>query len=324
MLIQNPPAEIGGSMWMLGTTAYPLYLVRGRGAGAIVEGGIGALGSLLCAQLTQLGLGEDYIRQAVITHAHPDHVMAIPLLREMFPGISVVASQKAAATLSAEKAVAFFRQVDGLLTDVLSKAGQIGDEPPQPPPLTENRIAVDRTVCEGDEIAVDGIAWTVLETPGHSDCSISLHDPARRTLIISDATGYYMPGGGESGADAWWPNYFTGYAAYLASIERLAQLDAEIVCLSHNGAICGADDVRSYFAGALAATRAYHDRIVAEARSGKPARQIAEELGIEIHGQTRVLPVDFFQKNCGLLVKQSLRYEEEGLGIRDWQGRSIR
>ena len=316
MLIQNPPVEIGGSMWMLGTTAYPLYLVRGRGAGAIIEGGIGALGSLVCKQLAELGLGDDYVRQAVITHAHPDHVMAIPLLRQMFPGIAVVASEKAAATLSAEKAVSFFRQMDGALTDSLSKSGQIADEP-VPPPLTENRIAVDRIVREGDVIAVDGIAWTVLETPGHSDCSISLHDPARRTLIISDATGYYMPSGGESGADVWWPNYFSGYADYVRSIERLSLLEAEIVCLSHNGAICGVGDVRAYFAAALAATRQYHERIVAETRSGKPARQVAEELGVEIHRQTPVLPVDFFQKNCGILVKQSLRFEEEGLGIRD-------
>ena len=48
-------------------------------------------------------------------------------------------------------------------------------------------------------------------------------------------------------------------------------------------------------------------RIAAEARSGKPARQIGEELGAEIHEKTPVLPLDFFQKNCSLLVKQSLR-----------------
>ena len=38
-------------------------------------------------------------------------------------------------------------------------------------------------------------------------------------------------------------------------------------------------------------------------------RQLAEELGAEIHAQTPLLPLDFFQKNCGLLVKQSLKHE---------------
>ncbi len=332
MLIDNPPVEIADNLWMLGTTAYPVYLVRGRQEGAIIEGGIGALGKILPRQLAELGIGPDFVRQAVITHAHPDHVMAVPLLREMFPTITVVASERAAATLGVEKAVAFFRQIDAVLTGALSQSGMLGDcpnfrghhreamvdengtvplnssaiaaAPPPPPPLAENRIAVDRVVREGDRIAVEDTAWTVLETPGHSDCSISLHDAARRMLVISDASGYYMPA-----SETWWPAYFTDYAAYLRSLERLAGLEAEVLCLSHNGALRGGEAIRSYFARAMAATQAYHDRIVAEARSGKPVRQIAEELGGEIHRQAPLLPLDFFQKNCGLLIKQSLKHE---------------
>ena len=110
---------------MLGTTAYPMYLIRGGREGAIVEGGISALGPLLQAQLQQLGVGPEYVRQAVITHAHPDHVMAVPALREMFPGLSILASAAAAATLNAEKAVAFFRKIDATLTNVLQQSGAI-------------------------------------------------------------------------------------------------------------------------------------------------------------------------------------------------------
>jgi hypothetical protein len=110
-------------------------------------------------------------------------------------------------------------------------------------------------------------------------------------------------------AETWWPNYFSGYAAYLHSLDRLAGLEAEVLCLSHNGALRGAEAIHAYFAGAIATTRQYHDRIVAEAKAGKAVRQIAETLGDEIHRQVPLLPLDFFQKNCGLLVKQSLRHE---------------
>lgn len=308
MLIQNPPVGIGGNIEMLGATAYPLYLIRGGREGAIVEGGISALGPLLREQLRQLGVGPEYVRQAVITHAHPDHVMAVPALREMFPGLSIVASAAAAATLNVEKAMGFFRKIDAALTDVLHKSGAIA-RTPVPPALAETRITVDRVVREGDVIAVDDLSWRVMETPGHSDCSISLYDAANGALIISDATGYYLP---ES--RTWWPNYFSGYGAYVGSIERLAALDAEILCLSHNGAVVGRDDVREYFRSALTATRQYHDRIVTETKAGKPARQLAEELGTEIHRQTPLLPLDFFQKNCGQLVKQSLQHEDRKRG----------
>jgi glyoxylase-like metal-dependent hydrolase (beta-lactamase superfamily II) len=303
MLIQQTPADLGGHMHMLGKPAYPLYLACGQSEGAIIEGGISAVGPVLAEQLRQLGIGRDYVRQAVITHAHPDHVMAIPLLREMFPGLTVLASAPASAALGSEKAIDFFRKMDGALTDALRKTGTLDSAAP-PPAIQENRIAVDQVVREGDVVSIAQRAWIVLETPGHSDCSISLHDPAEGVLVISDASGYYMPA-----TNTWWPNYFTSYAAYVSSLERLAALDARLLCLSHNAAIQGQDEIRAYFAGAIGAARQYHQRIIDETKAGKPLRQLAEELGAEIHPQTPLLPLDFFQKSCGLLVKQSLKHE---------------
>ena len=170
--------------------------------------------------------------------------------------------------------------------------------------MPENHIAVDRVVREGDVVTLAQRAWTVLETPGHSECSISLHDPAEGVLVISDASGYYLPA-----TNAWWPNYFSSYAATLQSLERLAALGARLLCLSHNAAVVGREDVQEYFAGAISATRQYHQRIIDETKAGRPVRQLAEELGAEIHALAPLLPLDFFQKNCGLLVKQSLKHE---------------
>ncbi len=303
MLINHPPAALAGNLWMLGTAAYPLYLFHSAGGAAIVEGGTGAMAGLVGQQFESLGIAREAVTQLVITHAHPDHVMAVPRLREVFPALSVVASQAATRTLAAEKAIAAFAQVDEALTASLLAAGTIREEH-RPQAAAPKPIAVDRVVREGDTIAVGDIALEVLETPGHSECSLSLYEPRSKTLVISDATGYYVPE-----HHAWWPNYFAGYGAYVRSIERLAGLDAEILCLSHNAAVCGREDVRAYFADALAATRAYHDRIVAEARAGRPVRQIAEQLGTEVHRLTQLMPLEFFQKNCGFLVKQSLRHE---------------
>lgn len=299
MLFQNPPIEIVPQLWMLGTTAYPIYLIRGKTEGALVEGGISALEPILKRQLAGLSLPSDFIRQIVLTHAHPDHVMAVETFRRWFPAAKVIGSTTACATLSAEKAIAFFKQVDAALTQSFLDDGLIESKTPD---TTAATISVDRSVSDGDTIEIDGQPWTVLATPGHSDCSVSFWEPTRRILIVSDATGYYMPEHGD-----WWPNYFSDYKAYMASIERLAGLGAEVLCLSHNGAIRGADDVKAYFIGVLAATGRYHRRILDETQAGKSVREIAETLGAEIHARAGRLPLDFFQKNCGLLIKQSVK-----------------
>ena len=125
---------------------------------------------------------------------------------------------------------------------------------------------MDCIVKEGDLVGVNGVAgFRVLETAGHSDCSLSFYQASTGVLIISDVTGYYIPD-----TQAWWPMYFTGYEACVASIRRLADLKAEVVCLGHNVAIAGAEAVRAYFDGTLAATQAYHERIVDERGRASP------------------------------------------------------
>ena len=303
MLIKDPPVDVADSVKMLGTNEYPLYLVTSEGEAAVFEGGVGAMGPVLQQQIDQLGIAADTIKQVIVTHGHPDHVMAVPMFRKMFPDVSVSASNVAAGTLSAEKAIAFFAKIDQGLTGSLVASGAIAEEH-RPEPLADTQIAVDRILAEDDTVTVGALTFRVLETPGHSDCSLSFHEPQSGILVISDATGYYLPE-----PEWWWPNYFVDYGAYIDSIRRLSSLPASALCISHNAAIAGADDVKAYFAGAIAATEAYHQRIIAEAGDGRPVREIAEQLGAEVYEKTQLAPLDFFQKNCGLLVKQSLKHE---------------
>ncbi len=302
MLIKDPPVEIADGLWMLGTSEYPVFLAMDQNEGAIFEGGVGADGPVVKDQLTRLGIAAGLVRQVVITHAHPDHVMAVPAFRAMFDGVTVCASKPAAKTLAIEKAIRFFAKIDGILTESLIKAGSITEEH-RPELLTENQITVDRILADGDTIKVGGLKFDVLAMPGHSDCSLSFHESGAGFAIVSDATGFYIPD-----FDYCWPGYLTDYEAYLESMRRLADLDAKVLCLSHNGVIKGSDEVRAYFDNAKAATEAYHERILTEIETGKSPEEIAGQLGTEVYEKIPLLPLDFFQKNCALLVKQSMEY----------------
>ncbi|MDP6045136.1 MAG: MBL fold metallo-hydrolase [Phycisphaerae bacterium] len=303
MIKKDPPVALTDTLTMLGTNEYPIYLVNGGAEGAIFEGGVGAMGPILETQLAQLEITGDFVKQIFVTHAHPDHVMAVPALTKMFPEATVCASKPAAQVMQVDKAISFFCKADQMITDALQKAGSIGPDV-APQPLEEMRIPVDTYHADGDLVVIGDAEYDVLFTPGHSDCSLSFYNPAEKVLIISDATGYFVPD------DFWWPNYFSHYGEYVDSINRLVSLETEVLCLSHNAAIVGAADVEAYFKGALEATEAYHARIIADVKAGKSVREIAGALGQEVFARTQLMPVEFFQKNASLLVKQSMEYEE--------------
>ncbi len=304
MWVKQPPAQVGDELWMLGTYEYPLYLAGAGTQRVLFEGGTGPMGALVCDQLEELNIPLESVRRLVIPHAHPDHVMAVPVLRARIAGLEVLASAAAAASLEVEKAIVFFCKINEAITAGLIHHRQVAEHH-RPPALKEPRIAVDEQVREGDWIETGGLGFQVLETPGHSDCSLSFYEPQRGILLVSDAVGYYM-----HSHDYWWPDYFTGYAAYMDSIRRLTALGAETLCLGHHGVIQGRDEVRAFLEEALRATEQYHQRIVSAAREGRTVREIAEQLGSEVFEKTPGwLPLDFFQKNCNLLVKQSLKHE---------------
>ena len=75
----------------------------------------------------------------------------------------------------------------------------------------------------------DGIAWRVIETPGHSPCHTSYFEMKERIVAIGDATGFYVPD-----KDVFWPNYFDSLEDYCDSILKLRELPAVIGVLSHN------------------------------------------------------------------------------------------
>ncbi len=90
-----------------------------------------------------------------------------------------------------------------------------------PEPVKDYTFTVDSVVQEGDRIDLgQGIVWRVYETPGHSPCHISLLEEKEKTLVVGDATGFYVPE-----KDMLWPNYFESLGKYCGSIKKLAGLE---------------------------------------------------------------------------------------------------
>jgi hypothetical protein len=72
--------------------------------------------------------------------------------------------------------------------------------------------------------------------------------------MASDSLGFRIPSIG------FFPIFFTGYAEYMAAIDRLEALEPQILCLAHQGPLTG-EDARKAFRDARAAARSLRDEV---------------------------------------------------------------
>ena len=183
MLIQEPARRRSDrrTSGCSAPTAYPRVPgSQGEREAAIFEGGIGAIGPLLRRADSQSWASAREFVQAGRRHPRPSRPRDghSAVAARCFPASRCVASAPAAATLAAEKAVAFFRQIDDALTGSLLKAGhdrrrhtarRRWPRTASPSTASSRRATRSRSTAPRS---------TVLETPGHSDCSLSFHEPA--------------------------------------------------------------------------------------------------------------------------------------------------
>jgi len=102
------------------------------------------------------------VKSIVITHAHIDHIGGAAKLR------------------AATGAPVYMNQNDALLRDMLDVQAQwLGVETPE-------KVSIDTPVREGDKLVLGTTEFSVLDTPGHTQGSISLWIPSENKLIAGD------------------------------------------------------------------------------------------------------------------------------------------
>ena len=157
-------------------------------------------------------------------------------------------------------------------------------------PLTAERVSfpVDRLVQEGEQVA----GWTLIHTPGHATGHLCLWRPESGELIAGDmvageGTIVLEPPEGD-------------LADYLASLERLAELEPEAVYPAH-GPKLHAEVFDRYIAHRHARTEQIKGALSVQAQS-------ALDLVAKVYGETIprfVYPLAARQVRCHLLWLQT-------------------
>lgn len=184
----------------------------------------------------QIGRGIEDVRSIVSTHLHPDHTGLAPYIRSRSGARLLVHHDEAAAMSSGASlgiVVDFYRKLREWGAPLSERVKLYASLWPQRNLGNGEAIQPDGVLNDGDWLPIPGRRVRVLHTPGHTEGSICLFDEDSRSVFTGDTL---LPmihpgiglGGASSGQDRTNP-----LAAYFASLDRLAQLDAVMVHPGH-------------------------------------------------------------------------------------------
>jgi glyoxylase-like metal-dependent hydrolase (beta-lactamase superfamily II) len=208
------------------------FIVDGDEGVVLVDTGLPKRHGAILDGLTAIGRSPEDIAAIVITHGHADHAGGAAVLKRE-SGASLIASETDAPAVR-------------------------GDVPAPPPPILDfpvlrnligllppaEGVAVDHTIVEGPIPVVSDL--TAVPTPGHTSGHMSLLlNRQGGVLFAGDAAMATRSGGVQRG--------FMNRKSptFDSSLRRIADLDFEIACFGHSGAIVGgaSGSFRAFVAG---------------------------------------------------------------------------
>ena len=194
----------------------------------------------------------DRIQYLLIGHTHYDHCGAIPYLRRRYPHLQVLASREAEKLFGMEKAQ---RNMRTFSHQVMQEMGLPLEF--EGVSLEFDKIHVDRTLEDGDRVDLgSGLSFGVIETPGHSRCSMTLYEPQEKWLFPSDSMA--VPVGKR---DRFMSTASESFIVYLDSLKKLAALDTRLCAWEHFGVMTD-EDARDIVRRVIRYTLEYKRRLV--------------------------------------------------------------
>jgi len=290
------PGRVIEHITMLGKKESCVYLLDGGGEYAILGGGLACIIPDIERQLTELQIDIKKIQKLVILHTHFDHCGIVPYFKRKWPWVEIVASVRGKALLSKPKVVNGIGKLNQThLKETLPDMdpGRLG--------LEDFAIDVDRAVTEGDTIACGRLRLEVLETPGHSTCSISLYLPEKKAVFVSDAAG--IPFG-----DRVFTAANSDFDDYVESLEKIFECRPEIVLAEHQGARTG-QDCRLFMEMSRTSARDMRKRVEDSYRRTGDVESSTREITDQVmqHAPAEFLPAWVVKLVVGGMVYQTSR-----------------
>ena len=250
-MISVKTGHVSNGLYVCGLTWSPVFLLD-CSQPLLFEAGFACAARLYEKGIKTL-LGERGPGTLFLTHVHWDHCGATSHLKQAFPDLRVAASEGAAAIITRPNAQRRMTELGKTVIPVVGTLDGVDsalliDEPFRP-------FDVHMLLHDGQVIQVDEETTVqVLATPGHTRDHLSYYIPERKILIGGEAAGCLEPAGSIS------VEFLADYDAYLASIERLLAIPAEVFSQGHHYVFVGRESVKAFLEQSLKAAENFAAR----------------------------------------------------------------
>jgi glyoxylase-like metal-dependent hydrolase (beta-lactamase superfamily II) len=204
----------------------------------IVDTGIGAsVGKDAWEAVGERTFAAKPLRAIFVTHIHPDHIGLAAWLQERYrvPVLMSARTRELASLLlggvdggQTEEADRFFRSHGITEPEHIQQMFK----PDRFARMTSGMPQVDRVIADGDVLNWGGASWIAMETNGHAEGHLCLHNSAQRVLISGDQV---LPTISSNIGFIWRNGDKNPLSSYLASLARLRKLDSETLVLPSHG-----------------------------------------------------------------------------------------
>ncbi len=226
--------QIADNIYFFPGAFFMFYVVKGKKRTALLELGISQLVPQVMHDFRENFDHADAPGLLVALHGHFDHAGSAARWKKELPDAELAGAQAAANALgNPDMMPGYRRSMEAASANPFFK----DMFPESEDDVFLEPVKFDTILKEGDTIDLGGEVLEVFETPGHSECSLSLFHPSSSTCFASDACGLPLPNGRI------WPTSFIDKSQYLDSIRKLKGLDAENLCMGHTMPYRGAHKI---------------------------------------------------------------------------------
>ena len=236
------PGKITERITFLGRFDSCVYVVDGGDESALIGGGLSCLVPDVLQQLKAFDIDEAKINKLMVLHAHFDHCGIIPYFKKRWPRAEVIASVRARQLFSDPRILQVFSDLN---REDLSQNGLLNQA--EKDGFLYTGVDVDQTVGEGDILSCGDLTLEVIDTPGHSSCSIAIYIPQEKAFFPSDSAGFCYAGQFQPAANS-------NYDHYQKTLNKLARYDIRAILPEHFGAAVG-EEARNYLHRAIEAAQ---------------------------------------------------------------------